>query len=78
MATARQQENRYMTICLASLVWNLLDSPSVESLREFARCGTLPAGGVQERIPYSPAVEQKIEEIRANGGRLIVEVAGGS
>ena len=70
MATARRREHRVQLIAQAVLVWSIGDAGN-EALAEFIRCGQIP-GGQEERIPYNPAVAAKIEEIRANGGKLIV------
>ena len=70
MATARRREARLQLVAQAALVWSVGDA-GLDGLVEFIRCGELP-GGQQERIPYNPTVAAKIEEIRANGGKLIV------
>lgn len=70
MATARRREQRIQLIAQAILVWSVGDA-GLDALGEFIRCGQMP-GGQEERIPYNPAVAAKIEEIRANGGKLIV------
>jgi hypothetical protein len=71
MAAARRREARVQLLAQAILVWSVGDA-NVDAMAEFIRCGELP-GGQLERIPYNPAVEAKIEEIRANGGKLIVK-----
>ncbi len=73
MATARRREQRVALIAQAVLVWSIGDA-TVDGLAEFVRSGQIP-GGQEERIPYNPAVAAKIEEIRANGGKLIVRSA---
>ena len=70
MATARRREARLQVIAQAVLVWSIGDV-GLDALAEFIRCGQLPGRG-EDRIPYNPAVAAKIEEIRANGGKLIV------
>ena len=70
MATARRREQRVALIAQAILVWSVGEA-TVDGLNEFVRSGQMP-GGHEERIPYNPAVAAKIEEIRANGGKLIV------
>jgi hypothetical protein len=74
MATARRQERRAELVAQAALVWSLGDA-SGEAINEFIRCGQLPSGK-SGRAKFSPelrvAVDHKIDEIIANGGKLIV------
>jgi hypothetical protein len=75
MATARRQERRAELVAQAALVWSLGDT-SGESIAEFIRAGVLPSAK-SHRPRFSPelraAVDQKIDEILANGGKLIVK-----
>jgi len=75
MATARRQERRAELVAQAALVWSLGDAGG-EAIDEFIRCGVLPSGK-SGRARFSPelraAVDQKIDEIVANGGKLIVK-----
>ena len=59
----------------AALVWSLGDA-SGEAIDEFIRSGVLPSGKsgrARFSLELRAAVDQKIDEIVANGGKLIVK-----
>jgi len=75
MATGRRQERRAELVAQSALVWCIGDA-SPEQITEFVRCGSLPSGK-PKRPRLDPelraAVDKKIDEIIASGGRLIVK-----
>jgi len=74
MESGRCQQRRVDIVAQAALVWTLADA-TPESLMEFVRCGQLPSSK-SKRPRLDPqlraAVDRKIDEIVAHGGRLIV------
>ena len=74
MATSRRQERRLELVAQAALVWSLGEA-TIEGLTEYVRCGELPSSK-PKRPRLDPelrvAVDNKIDEIIASGGRLII------
>lgn len=72
MAVARQRHDRALVAAHAQLIGAMFTDAKID-WREFIKRGQLglPAVG---RLPYLPAVELKVQEIIANGGKLIVPV----
>lgn len=78
MAQGKRREERIRAYQLAAVVWTLANEPLTEAtLHEFVRCGAL-SGGPDKRIPHVPGVDEKVAEIHANGGRLIIPIPPGT
>lgn len=70
MAVARQRHDRSLVAAHAKLIGSLFQESSLD-LQAFIQRGQLGAPPVS-RLPYLPAVELKVAEIMANGGKLII------
>lgn len=70
MAVARQRHDRSLIAAHAKLIGSLFQESDID-MRAFIQRGDLSAASAR-RLPYMPAVELKIQEIIANGGKLII------
>lgn len=72
MAVARQRHDRSLIVAHAQLIGSLFDEDSKLDAREFVQRGVL---GALKEIPMpadlAEAVERKVAEIHANGGRFV-------
>lgn len=72
MSAGKRREERTRAYELAGMVWQLTGEPLTQfELHEFMRAGAFP-DPADRRLPCMPEVERKMQEIEANGGRLIV------
>ena len=69
MLTGRQHEQRMHAIAQAALVWMAGDM-TTDGIECFLHFGELATPS--EDLPYMPGVDEKIAEIQASGGKLIV------
>ena len=69
MAQGRRGEMRQHALAQAMLVWTVadMDEYAVGRFMQFGQIGVR-----DETLPHLPGLDEKIAEIQANGGKLIV------